>query len=79
MSALIFDSLDYARRLEKAGCPREQAEAHAAILSNVLEERLATKQDIRELELKLTLKMGAMLTAATTILGTLIAIIGLIK
>ena len=42
-------SLAYARRLEAAGFPREQAEALASEQAKLVDERLATKADILDL------------------------------
>jgi hypothetical protein len=42
----VLDTLEYARRLEKAGVGREQAEAHAAIMSEMILVEVATKADI---------------------------------
>ena len=44
-----FDTLGYTRRLEAAGVPSEQAEAHALALGEALKTQLATKSDIHEL------------------------------
>ena len=49
MSALTFDSLDYARRLKAAGLPEPQAEVHAELMSEALtsfSSHLATREDI---------------------------------
>ena len=50
MSGLAFDSLAYARRLEAAGFSREQAEALALEQTKLVDERLATKADILDLQ-----------------------------
>lgn len=49
----MFNSLKYAKILEESGLPRKQAEAHIEILSNVMGEDVATKQDIRILDAKI--------------------------
>jgi hypothetical protein len=52
-----------------------QAEALAEALHDIVFDTLATKNDLRELELRLTnsltIRMGAMVAAATAILGAL--------
>lgn len=73
MSSLVFNSLEYARRLEAAGFTRQQAETQANILAEVIDERVATKQDLRELELRLIVRFGAMLAAGVGLLSALIA------
>lgn len=44
-----FDTLGYTRRLEAAGVPPEQAEAHAVALGEVMWTQCATKADIYDL------------------------------
>ncbi len=72
---VAFDTLDYTKELESAGFTPEQAEVQAKALGRIVDERLATKQDIaslqrdiKELEerltYRLTLRMGTMLAAS---------------
>lgn len=50
MSAVTFDTLKFAKRLETAGMPARQAEAEAQALQDALaESELATRHDISEL------------------------------
>ena len=76
---LVFDTLAYARKLRRAGVPEQQANVHAESLAGILDERIATKHDLKVLEerlsLKLTIRMGSMLTATTAVLATLIKIL----
>lgn len=44
-----FDTLSYTKRLEAAGVPAEQAEAHALALREVMLTQCATKADIYDL------------------------------
>ncbi len=44
-----FDTLSYTKRLEAAGVPAEQAEAHALALREVMLAQCATKADIYDL------------------------------
>jgi hypothetical protein len=69
--AVAFDTLAYAKRLRNAGCSEELAEVQAEALAAVVTESVATKQDLRELEYRLTLRLGAMLTVAV---GTMAAL-----
>lgn len=51
----MLDTLKYAKRLETAGIPRKQAEAHAEALRDALaEDRSATKRDVRSTETTIT-------------------------
>ena len=79
MTTTIFDTLMYAKKLRKAGVPEKQAEAQAEALKEIIETNLATKLDIRELkaeikelEYKMTIKMGAMLAMTIGILTAII-------
>ena len=47
-----LDTLGYCKRLEAVGVPREQAEVHAQILTEVMSQ-VATKDDLKELEVRL--------------------------
>jgi hypothetical protein len=70
MSTATFDKLLYLETLKAAGVPDDQARAHAHALDEAMRDTVATKSDIgdvkasmREMELRLTVKMGAMLIA----------------
>ncbi len=68
-STLTFDTLAYVKKLRSAGVAEEQAEIHAEALAEILEERIATKQDLKELELRMKqeLKLGLANTKAEII------------
>ena len=72
MTTTAFDTLGYAKKLENAGFTRQQAEAQANALMDILEDRIATKQDLKELELRLkydlTIRLGGIVVACTAIL-----------
>ena len=81
-SAIAFDSLAYVKKLKAVGVPEEQAEVQAEAFAEIIEERLATKRDIlslkrdmKELELRLTLRLGAMMTAGIIIVATLVKLL----
>jgi hypothetical protein len=78
-----FDTLAFVKRLSAAGWDTRQAEALAEALTGNAFDELATKSDLRELgsalrsemkelELRLTIRTGAMIAAAVAILGALI-------
>jgi len=56
-TALAFDTLQYAKRLKQVGFTEEQAEVQAEALSDLIDDRLATKLDIKELERSMRLDM----------------------
>lgn len=81
-----FDTHAFIKELKSAGLSEEQAEAQAAALSKALTafqsahlDNLATKHDLRELELRLkhdlTLRLGAMLVVGITVVATLVKIL----
>lgn len=72
MAQLGFDTLAFAKRLSAAGMDSRQAEALAEALTEHALDSLATRADLKELELRLTLRMGAIAVASVAILGTMI-------
>lgn len=52
---ISLDTLSYAKRLESAGVPAQQAEAHALALSDILITQAAGKADLAALEERLKL------------------------
>ena len=77
--ALAIDTLDYARKLIDAGVPEKQAEAQARVLAEIVESSLATKRDIKELELKIELKIEQIKSSLTKwIIGTFLTLLGVI-
>ena len=76
---ITFDTLAYAKKLIAAGVPALQAEVQAETFAEIIDERIATKQDLKELELRLkygiTLRFGAMLAAAVAVIAALIKLL----
>lgn len=52
MSTVTFDTLKYVEALKNGGVPENQARAQSEALKEVLNTEVATKHDIKELELK---------------------------
>jgi hypothetical protein len=89
MSAITFDTLKFANRLKSAGVPDKQAEAEAEVLAEVLEvnlKELSTKADLQEakleiqqemkmMEQRLIIKLGALLTLAIGIVAVLVKLL----
>lgn len=68
-SAITFDTLLYAKKLKEAGFTERQAEIQAEALVEIVEDKLATKQDIefirkdiKELELRTDVKLAELKT-----------------
>ena len=59
-TTIIFDTLAYANKLKGVGVPEKQAEVQAEALAEVIEDRLATKDDIEKLEERLENKIEEM-------------------
>lgn len=55
---LPFDTLDYARKLERAGVPTAQAELQAQALGEALASTVATRGDLASLESRLELRFA---------------------
>jgi hypothetical protein len=84
MTAIVFDTLAYAERLEASGFTPEQAKGQAHALREIIDNQIATKQDVAVLEANVTAKLAE--TKADLIkwyIGTMFAmtalIVGLIK
>ncbi len=51
--AITFDTLAYAKKLIAVGVPSKQAEVQAETFAEIIDERIATKRDMKELEITL--------------------------
>jgi hypothetical protein len=58
MATILFDSHTFIKRLKATGFTEEQAEVIVDASRDALSQ-LVTKDDLRELELRLTIKLGA--------------------
>ena len=83
---ITFDTLAYAKKLKEAGVPDAQAEVHAEAIAELIDERIATKQDlkeleitlrrdVKELELRLTIRLGAMMAVSIAIIAALVKLL----
>ena len=54
MATLIFDTHAFVKQLTEAGMPEPQAEVLARTHAALIDERLATKEDLQALELRLS-------------------------
>jgi hypothetical protein len=76
MATITFDTHKFIRTLKDSGIPENQAEAIAEAFKEAhLEAELATKTDLRELEYRLIIKLGAMMMAAITVVATLVKLL----
>lgn len=72
MSETTFDTLMYAKKLIKAGVPEPQAEIQAEAIRELIDDKLATKNDLKALRDQMTIRMGGMLVTAVVILAAII-------
>lgn len=83
MTSTTFDTLMYAKKLREAGFSEKQAEIQAEALKEIIQDNLATKQDISDLRkdllqieerlmYRLTIRLGLMLVTAVTVLAAII-------
>ena len=57
MATLTFDTHAFVKELTQAGMPEEQTEVLARSQAMLIDEKLATKQDLKELEMRLVRDM----------------------
>ena len=62
---MAFDTHAYVKKLQEAGFTPQQAEAQAEALSGVVEENLATKRDLKEMETRLVHEIEELRSATT--------------
>lgn len=65
MTATTFDTLAYAKKLKAVGVLPAEAEVHAEALFELVDEKLATKTDLKILGYKLIIWLGSMIVAST--------------
>jgi len=79
MTAVAFDTLKLARRLEGAGFTREQADGAAEALADSFSNEIATKGDIAELRMATTGDIAELRTAIAGFEGKLESKIGALE
>ena len=71
MKPVMIDTLEISRKLVKAGAGKKLAEEWAEIMREAVDTHLATKSDLRELELRLRLFIGSGLAITIGVLASL--------
>ena len=92
-NAIAFDTLEYTKKFISAGFTEKQAETQVEFFKTVMDEKLASKQDIddlkrifkqdiddlrrdlKELELRMIIKMGAMLAACVAVITAMVKLL----
>lgn len=62
MTAVIFDTHSFIKKLTAVGMPEKQAEVLADEQAHLLETQIATKRDLKELKLELEASMANLKT-----------------
>ena len=75
MAAIMFDTYAFVKELTEAGMPERQAEVLARSQAILIEEKLATKRDLKELELRLTLRLGSMMVVSIGVVAALVKLL----
>ena len=90
MAAIMFDTHAFVKELTQAGMPEAQAEVLARTHATLIDEKLATKQDLklvkedlqrelREMELRLTynltVRFGSMMVVAIGVVAALVKLL----
>ena len=75
MATMMFDTHAFVKELTRVGMPEQQAEVLAHSQAMLIEEKLATKQDLKELELRLKLHLGSMMVVAIGAVAALVKLL----
>jgi hypothetical protein len=57
---IVFDTLGAFQRLKASGMPEAQAQTQVEIILEIFEDKLATKRDLKELEVKMDARFTEM-------------------
>ena len=75
MASIAFDTHAFVKELTEAGMPEAQAEILARSPAKLINEELATKRDLKELELRLTIRLGSMMVIAVGVVAALVKLL----
>ena len=79
MSTIVFDTHAFVKELTEAGMPEAQAGVLARSRANLIDEKLATKEDLEKLELRLTMRLtmllGSMMVVAVAAVAVLVELL----
>ena len=90
MATIVFDTHAFVKELADAGMPEKQAEVLARSQATLINETLATKQDLKELEDRLrrdlkelelrlkhdlTIRLGSMMVVAIGVVAALVKLL----
>lgn len=76
---VVFDTYAYVKKLKSVGFTEEQAAVQAGTIKNLIDEQLATKKDIKELELRLkhdlTVRSSIMISASVVAIAAIVKLL----
>mgnify|MGYP002635987442 CR=1 FL=1 len=79
MATLTFDTHAYIKKLKAVGFTEEQAEVQAETLAGLINDHLVTRQyfdlKLKELEMRLILRLGGMMAASIAIVAALVKLL----
>ena len=75
IASIAFDTHAFVKELTAAGMPEAQAEILARSQAKLINEELATKRDLKELELRLTIRLGSMMVVAIGVVAALVKLL----
>ena len=79
MATTMFDTHAFVKELTQVGMPEQQAEVLARTQATLIDEKLVTKQDLkqelREMELRLKLHLGSMMVVAIGVVAALVRLL----
>ena len=75
MATIVFDTHAFVKEMAEAGMPEKQAEVLARSQATLINETLVTKQDLKELELRLTIRLGSMMVVAIGVVAALVKLL----
>lgn len=86
MTTITFDTHSFVKKLKAVGFTEEQAEVFASEQARLIEDKLATKNDLvelennlrrdmRELEYRIIIKLGSLMAASIAVVATLVKLL----
>ena len=72
-TTLVFDTLAYAKKMKSVGFTDAQAEMQAEVLAEFIDQQVASKRDILEMEQKMEFKLKELEQSIVIKLGAMIA------
>ena len=86
MATITYNTHSFVKKLKAVGFTEEQAEVFASEQARLIEDKLATKNDLvelennlrrdmRELEYRIIIKLGSLIAASIAVVATLVKLL----